>query len=301
MKAALRILGVTYAVVIVIFLLSVAMLMSGCSIIPTGKKWWNPTTWFSSTEHTSQQVAVKKEASASAAVQAFEGKIVHEAHIEWAKATLVIGFLPESQDAALAGRFARNGLRLLDQVDPLTAIENAELFALVSDLRSSDIARRERAETRQGELEAKQLEMSKELERLRARLTQARDMVREKNERLADAFIRENELADTLRNQRFIMWAAIGGVVIFAGLSLYLRIGLGSVGAGLRGLQPILGKEKFESFIMQMDAGTDWLHQKLIGSGRTAADKAHEDALAKAAADRARLQAAVPPSSPTSS
>lgn len=283
-------------------ILSAALLLqTGCTVLPTGKQWWNPTTWFSSTEHTSQQAAVKKEAAASEAVQVFETKIVHQAHIEWAKAGLVIGFLPEGQDAALAGRFARNGLRLLDQVDPLTAVENAELFSLVSDLRSSDIARRERAESRQAELEAKQLEMSRELEALRSRLAQAAAKVREKNEKLADAFLRENELADTLRNQRFIMWAAIGGFVVFAGLSLYLRIGLGSVGAGLRGLQPLLGKEKFDTFITQMDAGTDWLHQVLIGSGRAAADKAHADALAKAAADRARLQATIPPSSPTSS
>jgi hypothetical protein len=275
------------------FMVGFCLCFTGCSIVPQGKKWWNPTTWFSASEHTSQQAALGKEASATKAVEAFEGKVVHAAHIEWAKAALVISFLPESQDATFAGRFARNGLHLLDQVDPLTAAENAELFALVSDLRSSDVARRERAEKRQGELEAAQLEMSKELERLRARLAQATTMVREKNERLADAFIRENELADTLRNQRFIMWAAIGGFVLFAGLSLYLRIGLGSVGAGLRGLQPILGKEKFESFIIQMDAGTDWLHQKLIGSGRAAADKAHEDALAKAAAERARLQASI--------
>ncbi len=264
---------------------------TGCSIIPQGKKWWNPTTWFSASEHTKQQAALGKEVSATKDVAAFEEKVVHAAHIEIAKAALVIGFLPESPDATFAARFARNGLRLLDQVDPLTAAENAELFALVSDLRSSDIARRERAEQRQSELEAAQLEMSKELERLRAKLAQAAAMVREKNERLADAFIRENELADTLRNRNWMLGCAGVGVVFFAGLFVYMRIGMGSVGAGLRWLQPVLGPDKFQTFIDQMDAKTDWFHQVLIGSGRAAADKAHADALAKAAADRARLQA----------
>ena len=272
-------------------ILAACVMLGGCSIIPSGKTWWNPTTWFSGRALTTQQAAQKKEDQATLHVETAKAGAVHAAHIEIVKAGLTLTSAASTPDTALAHRFIRGGLGLLDQIDPLSAVETAPLFALVEDLRSGDAKRVAAAEALQSATESKNILLSEQLRVLEQKLATAQLATRKKDQDLAAAFIRENELADTLRNQRFIMWAAIGGVIFFCALSLYLRIGLGSVGKGLSFLQPMLGPEKFGTFIDKMDAGTDWFHQILIGSGRSAADAARAKALADAEAKRAHEQA----------
>lgn len=78
-------------------------------------------------------------------------------------------------------------------------------------------------------------------------------------------------------------WAYGIGIVavLIAGLALYLRMGLGSVGRGLHGLQKVLPADQYEKLVSKLDGETDGLHQWLISLGRkkaaagTASDAPH--------------------------
>lgn len=63
-------------------------------------------------------------------------------------------------------------------------------------------------------------------------------------------------------------------VVILAGLALYLKRGLGSVGSALHPLQKVLTPEDYTKVVASLDANTDSLHQWLISLGRKAEAKA---------------------------
>lgn len=259
------------------------VLFTGCSIVPTGKQIWNPLTWFSGKALPAAQKADAKEAKAVERFETKSDQLVHAGHLEFRKAELVLQFMAISPDAALAHRFVRGGLGLLDQVDPVTAAESSDLIALVTDLRSGDARRIAAAEAKQTELEGKNADLSRQLDKLQGEITAARQASKDKDVSLQKAFLRENELADTLRNERVIRWVAIGGVIFLAALCLYLRMGLGSVGAALSGLSKVIGPEAASKVITQLDANTDWLHQVVVGAGRKAADAARAKALSDAA------------------
>jgi starvation-inducible outer membrane lipoprotein len=263
--------------------LAACVALGGCSVVPTGKKWWNPTTWFSAHALTSQQAAQVREDKAVAAVDQKRDEAVHSAHLEVAKAGVVLGKAAPSPDTALAGRFVQGGLGLLGQVDPLTASESSQLIALVNDLRSGDAAKIAAAEKRQAAIEAANSELSERINLLEQKLADAQAATRKKDHDLAAAFIRENEMADALRNQRFLIVGAGVLVVGLTILSLYLRMGLGSVGAGLSGLHKLIGQDAASKVVTQLDANTDWLHQVLVGAGRKAADAARAKTLSDSA------------------
>jgi hypothetical protein len=216
----------------------------------------------------SKQKADAKTDKATGVVEDKTLQVFHAAHVEFFKGGLALSGTP---DFELVSRFSRNGLGLMAQVDPLTAAETTELFAIVADLRSGDAKRVANAEAKQRAVEGENVELSRSLAAAKSDLSKAIEAGKAKDASLAAAFLRENELADTLRNQQFIMWAAIGGVVILSALSLYLRMGLGSVGAGLSFLPKIIGADASKKVIDTLDAETDWLHQKIVGYGHAKA------------------------------
>jgi len=253
--------------------------LSGCVSAPAGKRWWNPTTWWSDHALTAKQAAQGKEEKAAEKVDLQRDQVVHASHVEFSKANIVLGVAEQTPDTVLARRFVGGGIGLLNQVDPLTAKEDNEIVALVADLRSGDHKRVAAALDAQAETERRNIALAEQLKTLQRDLDQARAANKAKDQQLADAFMRENELANTLRNMRLIAGAGIVGTVLLAGLCLYLRMGLGSVGAGLSGLHKLIGQEAASKVISNLDANTDWLHQIIVGAGRKAADSARAKAL----------------------
>ena len=93
----------------------------------------------------------------------------------------------------------------------------------------------------------------------------------------ADALDSEKRNSGSLLGSLGSAWHWIEGLgvvaVIIAGLLLYLRMGLGSVGKGLHGLQSVLSPEDYQKVVSHLDGETDKLHQWLIRGGREAAAK----------------------------
>lgn len=234
---------------------------------------WNPWTWFSHSAAAAVDGADKKEAAAGAKVGTANSAAIHAAHVEFFKSSIVQLSLPKSRATDLDVRFLGNGLGLLDQVDGLTAAEVLDARKLAVDLLSDEVAKREAAEQKQGQAESDLGKVSRELTAAQQDLSGARKERDAKEVALRAAFDRENALANEMRNQIFIKWAAIVAVILVTCICLYLRMALGSVGAGLHVLPKLIGADASAKVVQALDSGTDWLHQTIIKAGREKAQK----------------------------
>lgn len=201
-------------------LLLLVLLVSGCA--SSGKKWWSPGTWFSDSE---------AKASDRAIVSVAEAKtdVVKAAHREVTKTGEALDFAPASRETDLARRFNANASSLLTQAaGPLTLEESSSDRALVAALRSENQDTRRAAESKQKSLERDLAELSEEVAKAERELSKAQVDLRQ-------AFARENELANTLRNERMIKWSLAAATVLAAAGWAYVRYVAG-------GLPSVLGR-----------------------------------------------------------
>jgi hypothetical protein len=211
--------------------LTCSLLLAGC-IAPAGSAGkvtlWNPATWFSgSAGRDAGRADAKQEAAERAVIKAAQ-KTAHETAVALASA-------PQSRPVEVARESAGVTVGLLDQAaGPLTAEETARVRDQIGKLLSETASLRAEGERLRAENRETVATLSDKLAKAEAGKEAAtRD--------LQAAFVRENELANSLRNQRFILWAvAILAVLGYAGL-WYLRIVYGgmpnAIGRGLAELR----------------------------------------------------------------
>lgn len=241
-------------------------------------RWWNPTTW--GTHKPADQVDKAQVQVQSAQVKVDDSKAValHAAHVEIHKASIAEVSLAPSTATDLTRRFTGNGLSLLDQFDPLTASETQADVKELQDLLSTESARRIAAESAQQDDE-------KKLGLLSTQLTSAQDSLKQKDGLLETAektlrthFDTENALANEERNSSFLWKLALGCVVLLSLLGLYLHYCLGSVGAGLQGLQKILPTDTYQTVVSNLDGAVDKLGQSIVAAGKKKAAALETDA-----------------------
>lgn len=235
------------------------LLLSSCATPPgsAGKVTaWNPMTWFSGSEgRTAARADAKLEGAREKALEAAQ-KTAHET----AEALAVA---PASRPVEVARESATATVTMLDQAQgPLTAAEATRIRRQIEALVSENAALRKQGEKLREEERGQLLRISEQLDRAeRARDKATGD--------LQAAFARENELANTLRNQRFIIIAAgILAAIGYLGF-LYLRFAYGGIPEAIgRGLSELRMKHPTAG-----DAATQIFDQYLNRREQTAIAK----------------------------
>lgn len=244
------------------------LLLAGCATSANRNvAWYNPGTWFSHTEAAAADKAQVKEQAATAKVDDQRDILIHAASVESFKASGSASSLPPSRPAEITTRLVSNTTGILQQVSPLTAAESADALAVVRGLLSEETAAREKSEAAQATAETAAAKASQALTAAQTALSEAQGKVTTANAGLRAAFDRENTLANELRNERFKFWAAVVAVALLCGLALYLRIGLGSIGAALPRLPSLIGAANAAKVIGALDGETDKLHQWIVSAG----------------------------------
>lgn len=210
------------------------LLAAGCAHNPGAAgsvTFWNPTTWFSGSAGREADRADQKQAAAEAKVIEAAQRTAHETVEALASA-------PSSRPVEVARESAGVTVSLLDQAaGPLTAADSAAIREQVRKLLSDNAAlRREGEQARQDSREM--------IGALSEKLAKAEAGKEAATKDLQAAFARENELANTLRNQRFIIWAVVIAAVLgYVGL-LYLRLAYGGIPNAIgRGLSELRAKD----------------------------------------------------------
>jgi len=244
----------------------VLLFSSGCASAGS-KRWYSPATWFSARPATAADKAHAVEAKAQTAATDAEDKAMRAAHVEIAKADVSNQSLPPSRATDLSRRFVANGLGLLDQVQPLTAAESAELRVVVAGLLSESAETVAAAEKKQAAAETEASRLSRELSQARTEANAATLRADQADAKLRTAFDRENALANDLRAQKARFWIAIGALVLVSGFALYAKLALGGVGAALHAAGAPAG------VIQALDSRLSTFGQYLVRVGRQAEAK----------------------------
>jgi hypothetical protein len=213
--------------------------------------------------------AVAKTGAAEKKVTIAEDNVLTGAHREFVKAGVALELAPKGPEVDYARRFVANGNGLLNQINPLAAADTSLDRQLVMDLLSRNEARATAAEQRQAQAEGANSKLSVELALKQRELDEQRGARLKAEAGLREGFERENALANEYRHEVFVRRIAIGAVVLLVVACLYLRMGLGSVGAALYRLPSIIGPEAAQKVISTLDTETDRLHQLLVSAGRS--------------------------------
>lgn len=239
-------------------LLLLAVLCGGCVSAPSGKHWWSPATWGSSSP---AKTVTKLEVTENYARQV----ALLDAQKEAEKTARLLKFVPASPATTMAKRTSGNAIALMNQINgplPFSWLSGLDPWVLnvVSDVPMEN----QKAEAVQEKDEKKISKDSDELQKVRDKLKIAED-------KLAVAFARENELADTLRNERALrVWILGGGslliLVVGAGW-LYLQIATGGIPKAIGGMLKGLDEsdpEKANLVRSLLDPVTNRIEQALI-------------------------------------
>lgn len=238
--------------------LLLGLLASGCVSAPSGKHWWSPATWGSSTP-------AKKVTKLEVTEHYTEQVALLDSRRETEKTARLLNSVPGSPATRMAKRTSNNAIKLMAQVlGPLSFSESRDLDLWSVRVVSSDPKKNTQSLETQEKDEKKISEDSDELREVREKLKTAED-------KLALAFDKENELADTLRNERAIrVWIIGGGSVLVLVLGagwLYLQIATGgipkAIGGMLKGLDET-DPEKANLVRSLLDPVTNRIEQALI-------------------------------------
>lgn len=197
--------------------------LAGCSSPRSGSTWWNPSTWFSGREGVAvEQAQVNLEARKEAVVDA-RNDVLIAAQIEVHKTGAALDLAPTDDPAVrVAARTNTNATDLLDKA--LGAPEAGDLAALrqmVTDL----VAQVPAALAEQVAAEERARGASTALAQSREDLAKAQHALGAAQDRLANAFARENALANQLRNERLLKYAGAGASILLALAAWYFRSG----------------------------------------------------------------------------
>ena len=243
-----------------------------------------------------QQDKVKAVGDLTAAQAAERAKLesqVRAAQVDGVGVAAAIKRAPSSAETALAARMAdRVNLKLATAIGKLPEDQQQAMLDLIDQALSG----------KQAEIDAANVKLAKADADFRA-LTSDRDAIKAQIPVLVEKAAKAEEKAQsvqsalTVKTNEVVTWAAakdeadkragsffgafstmrhwamgIGGVaLVVAAVALYLRMGLGSVGAALHPLQKELSPEVYAKVVTSLDSGTDRLHQWLISGGRKAA------------------------------
>lgn len=208
-------------------LFMVSALCGGCVSAPSGKHWWSPATWGSSAP--ASKVA-KLEVTENYAKQV----LLLDAQGEVEKTVRVLRLAPESPAVSVARRTAGNASTMLTQANGALPFATLDAFDVwVAGILSDNKAEALSAEAQQARDERRYGKHSQEL-------LDVQDKLEAANAKLLTSFARENELADTLRNERALRAWIIGGgslLVLIAGAGwLYLQIATGGIPKAIGGM-----------------------------------------------------------------
>jgi hypothetical protein len=253
------------------------LLLTSCASVAGGKRWYAPTTWFSHAPASAADRARANATQASSLADTAAESVTRAAHIEFAKADVAALTLPPSRSTDLVRRFLPNGLGLLDQVQPLTAVESADLRAVVAGLLSESAASVALAEKKQSAAETESTRLSRALVAAQTAAAAAAQRADAAVVKLRAAFDRENALANDLRAQHARFWILLAGFLLLLIGAAYIRLQLGGVGAALHAAGAPT------ALMSEIEKQTSAVGQWLIKTGRLAAAKAeaHLEAAAK--------------------
>lgn len=200
---------------------------SGCASTGTGRHWWVPTTWFSSSEATKvSKLEDRVDTSRDQLIKAAQ-KTSHETQEALAAA-------PASRPVDVAVESNNQTVAVLDQAaGPLTANEVVGLRNRVANLLSENAEVRAKAEKERAKDRETIGDLSDKLAKVQAKLDAAES-------KLPDALRREAAIANKYRT---LMWGAgcllVLAVILGVGV-LYLKIVYGGVPAAIgRGLSAV--------------------------------------------------------------
>lgn len=226
------------------------------------------------------------------AVQGQKDATVHAAAVEADKAQKAAAELPPSVPADLVKRFTGNTHGLLNQVSPLTAVEDQTNTAILLGMLAEERAKRTAAESglqlsqadlavaakAKAEAEAKQQAAEATLAATSGQLTAAQvakkateAQLGEKESALRVAFDKENALANELRVTILHRWALGVGLVIALVAWLWIKWEMGNVGLSLHSLQSSVTPDAFHDFVAQLDDKVGVVGKYLIREGKAAA------------------------------
>jgi hypothetical protein len=263
--------------------IGLSVIFGGAAVLTpkgTGAKWYAPKTWFSHRAADKVDAAAKKDDAAAAKVDAKTDEVIHAATREAHKTNLAAAQLPPSLPAATVQRTAANTFDLLTQVSPLPAAEAAADEAILRGLLSSEQAKREAAEIAQAAAEKKNGQLSTELAKVTAEKAATAKALDEKQDKLRQAYDRENSLANELRAETARKWILISVCVLLLAAGIYFRSVAGSVGKALHVIEPIIGTEKYHAVVSQIDTELGALGQWAVRTGKVAAAAAEAKARA---------------------
>jgi hypothetical protein len=196
--------------------LAATLVLAGCASTGSNVKAWNPFTWFSGSEARTQARAVARVDSKREAVLKAAQMAGHETAAALAAA-------PASRPVEVATESANTVSALMDQaLGAPTVGELAALRSRVTALLSENEQIRIAAEKDRSASRANAAELSRDLAAANAAKAKA-----ETN--LADAFARENALANKYRNMVFAAWALAGLSAVLGLAWLYLKFAAGGL------------------------------------------------------------------------
>lgn len=194
------------------------LLLAGCISSPSGSgvRFYNPSTWFSTSE------AKKAEKLDAKATEAREN-LIKEAQKSAHETSLALDEIPASNAKETAQESNEQTVTLLDQAaGPLTADELASIRRQVTLLLSNNADLRRQGEALRQESRRTVEKLSRELADLQSKLDAA-------NQALPDALRREAALANRYRTLIFGFWALVLVAVLGSGVALYLKVMYGGM------------------------------------------------------------------------
>lgn len=261
----------TGLVVAWVLLLSLVLALSGCYTSPSGARWYAPTTWslFSgAAKITSAKAAEAKLETAKEQQDEAGNDAVRAAQKEFRKAQVAAERIPDAGPATiLTRRTLANGMGLLNQRSPLSALEERDSVEMVRDLLSTDAGRVAAAEIKQQAAEQTIGDLSKRLTETAAKVGELEQKLTEANAAERATHEKNLALANELRAQRWRFWLAVTGLVIVGAFALYAKFALGGVGAALHAAGAPA------TVISALDGQLSQFGQWMIRSGRVAAAK----------------------------
>lgn len=257
---------------IVLVVSALLLLCTGCATSATGARWYAPSTWsfFSGANKiTAAKTAEAKLETAKDRQQTAQDAAVHAAQIEIRKAAVAADQIPDTGSATiLTRRTLANGLGLLNQRSPLSALEEREAVEVVRDLLSTEAGRVAAAELKQQAAEQSVGELSRRLTETAAKVGELEQKLTVANAAERGAHEENLALANELRASYWRFWIAVTVLVFVGAFALYAKLALGGVGAALHAAGAP------SQVVSALDGQLSQLGQWLIRSGRVAAAQA---------------------------